>query len=257
MKVAVISTQSSAGKTSIMITLGAVLAKLKRRHVYYMSTGTLVNFFRPYPESDIVRWGRPAELSNAINSNDIGLAEALTVSLTQYGDYPICSFDDSTPTDRKADIYGGLPKLIGNMDLALLEVANDTPYDLAKAMIDKSNLVLIIAEQSMNTVQDIKDVIAKYDLKDNYRVIINKYDANISSLKSIESMMKLPKGSKLISIPYNPTLAKYMDQRMYHNAIPKIVKAEAGFTGIRAGIYEILKTIYSGVKYIPEVSEWA
>lgn len=252
MKIAVISTKSSFGKTYFALTSGGTMAKVLKEASYLFTTGSFDDYFGMVQNIDVKMFGRTPELQACIRANSLENAESFSSSLTLDGLYPICAFSDSSSIDAKANAYNGFATLVKPTTPILLEIDNMADRELNSRLIHESDVAVIISNPAFGCTKKIDDIMQMYNIKIPTFVLFNNWNPATAGTKDFKSWYS----GKYFLYSYNPMALKYINKRASERLLVDIVKGGSGLGSLRNEIYSIFSYLYKPVK-IPEVSKWS
>lgn len=252
MKIALISTRSTSGKTVTSLLLGGIWAKISKTHVYHMTTGSFDEYFNTAPEIDLKMKGHTPELKTSLRAASIESAESFATSFTNAGNYPICEFSDPTSPEEKAEAVKGFSTLLTPSSLVLIEISNDADVETNSAVINACDVALVIARPIAGEYERVKEILSKYSVVIPHLVLLNGVNNRAITVKELQVWFP----EKFLTLSYNPTIQKYLNKRKLEGLLDSIVRADNDTTTLRQEIHGILSRLYAPVK-IQEVSRWA
>ena len=252
MKIALISTRSTSGKTVTSLLLGGIWAKISNTHVYHMTTGSFDEYFNTAPEIDLKMKGHTPELKTSLRAASIESAESFATSFTSAGNYPICEFSDPTSPEEKADAVKGFSTLLTPSSLVLIEISNNADVETNSEIINACDVALVIARPIAGEYERVKEILAKYSVTIPHLVLLNEVNNRAITVKELQVWFP----EKFLTLSYNPTIQKYLNKRKLEGLLDSIVRADNDTTTLRQEIHGILSRLYAPVK-IQEVSRWA
>ena len=252
MKIALISTRSTSGKTVTSLLLGGIWAKISKTHVYHMTTGSFDEYFNTAPEIDLKMKGHTPELKTSLRAASIESAESFATSFTNAGNYPICEFSDPTSPEEKAEAVKGFSTLLTPSSLVLIEISNDADVETNSAVINACDVALVIARPIAGEYERVKEILYKYSVVIPHLVLLNGVNNRAITVKELQVWFP----EKFLTLSYNPTIQKYLNKRKLEGLLDSIVRADNDTTTLRQEIHSILSRLYAPVK-IQEVSRWA
>lgn len=252
MKVALLSTRSTSGKTTVSLLLGGVWARISKTHVYHMTTGSFDEYFNAAPDIDLRMKGHTPELKTSLRAASIESAESFATSFTAAGNYPVCEFSDPTSPEEKADAVKGFASILPASSLILVEVSNDADVETNSAVINACDVVLVLARPMVGEGKRVEEILKKYSVTIPHLVLVNQVNSRAVTVKEMQTWFP----GKFLTLSYNPTIQKYLNKRKLEGLIDSVLRADNDTTTLRQELHGILARLYAPVK-IPEVSRWA
>lgn len=252
MKIALISTHSTSGKTTMGLLLGGVGAQIFKTPSYLMTTGSFDSHFNVCADIDIKMRGHTPEIRAALRAASVKDAESFSTSLVSAGLYPICEFSDPSLPEEKADVVKGFASLLDAKALVMVEICNDAKAEDNRAIIESCDVAIIIARPIMGEYENVKKIIDKYKIEIPHVLLLN--EVNPLAVTTKELQVWFPE--KFWTFSYNPAIPKFFNKRKTEQLVDGLLKADYGTGTLRQEIYNLLSKLYHPVK-IPEVSRWA
>lgn len=252
MKIALISTRSTSGKTTLSMLMGGVGARVFKTPSYLMTTGSFDSHFDICADIDVKMRGHTPEIKAALRAASVKDAESFATSFTMAGVYPICEFSDPSLPDEKAGVVKGFSALLPPTALTLVEIDNAAKLEDNREIISVCDVAIIIARPIKGEYKRVKEVIDRYQLSIPYIILLNQ--VNPLAVTTKELQMWFPE--KFFTFSYNPTIQKFFCKRKTEQLIEGILRADYGTGTLRQEMYNLLAKLYAPVK-IPEVSRWA
>lgn len=252
MKIALISTHSTYGKTTLGLLLGGVGAQVFKTPSYLMTTGSFDSHFNVCADIDVKMRGHTPEIKAALRAASVKDAESFATSLTNAGLYPICEFSDPSLPEEKAEVVKGFAGLLNPKALVMVEISNEANVEDNRAIIETCDVAIIIARPIMGEYENVKKIIDKYKIEIPHVLLLN--EVNPLAVTTKELQIWFPE--KFWTFSYNPAIPKFFNKRKAEQLVEGLLRADFGTGTLRQEIYNLLSKLYHPVK-IPEVSRWA
>ena len=253
MKVALISTPSTSGKTVLSFLLGCTWAKVMKTKSYHMTTGTFDEYFNLVPDIDVKMRGKTRELRTALRSASVESAESFATSFTTSGNYPVCEFTDPSSPEEKAEVLKGFAALLPSItSLVLVEINNNADLEDNIAVINACNVALVLCRPIMGEYDAYKKILEKYKVEIPAFPLLTQLNPLTVTKKELDIWFP----EKYFTFSYNPAIQKFINKRKADMLIDAIIKVDFGTQTIRQELHNILARIYHPTK-IPEVSRWS
>ena len=252
MKIALISTRSTSGKTLTSLLIGGIGARIFKTPAYHMTTGSFDEYFNLAQDIDLKMKGHTPELHAALRAASVQDAESFATSFTSAGNYPICEFSDPSSPEEKASALKGFAGLLSPTSLVLVEINNYADVEANSAVIDACDVALILARPMMGEYERVKEIIDKYNVRIPHMLLINQVNNLSVTVKELQAWFP----EKFLTLSYNPTVQKFLNKRKLEQLIDGVLRADFGTGTLRQEVYNILSKLYAPVK-IPEVTRWS
>lgn len=252
MKIALISTPSTSGKTIMSLLLGGIWARVMKTKSYHMTTGSFDEYFNILPDIDIKMRGHTRELRASLRAASIESAESFATSFTAQGNYPICEFSDPSSAEEKADTLRGFASLLPPTGLILVEINNDANLEDNIEIINACDVALILCRPISGEMERVKSIAARYKVQVPYFPLLMQLNPLSVTKKELDIWFN----TKYLTFSYSPVIQKFVNKRKADMLLEAIIKVDYNTSTLRQEIYNILATLYAPVK-IPEVSRWS
>ena len=252
MKIALISTPSTSGKTVMSLLLGGIWARVMKTKSYHMTTGSFDEYFNILPDIDIKMRGHTREVRAALRAASIESAESFATSFTAQGNYPICEFSDPSSAEEKADTLRGFASLLPPSGLVLVEICNEANLEDNIEIINACDVALIICRPIMGEYERVKSIKEKYQIKiPSFPLLMQ-----VNNLAVTKKELDIWFPTKYLTLSYTPVIQKFINKRKADMLLDAVIKVDFNTSTLRQEIYNILSVLYAPVK-IPEVSRWS
>lgn len=252
MKIALISTPSTSGKTILSFLLGCTWSRVMKTKSYHMTTGTFDEYFNLVPDIDVKMRGKTRELRTSLRSASIDSAESFATSFTPYGNYPICEFTDPSSPEEKADVLKGFATLLPNTGLILVEISNQADLADNIAVINACDVALVLCRPIMGEYANYKKTLEKYKVEIPAFPLLAQVNPLTVTKKELDAWFP----EKYLTMSYNPAIQKFINKRKADQLIGAVIKVDFCTQTLRQELHTILSRLYHPYK-IPEVGRWS
>lgn len=263
MKVAVISTVPTLGKTTLIQVLGSVYSRSQGRDVSIFSTGNAQD------NIDIItNISRSLELDSPhVFKSMVEGAAKDAKELFNYGVqsgeervyiYDILSANMEQKT-KEEFLISAINKIPST--LTLVEISGDPLSPLNRDVLSTCDCALFLLTTSIKSIKTYKEIISSdlpTNVKFNKAIVVAQYNPVVSSIKKVAQELKL-KDSDLYRFPYNNMVAKHafngsLDKLAYNI----VVTGDSEVVNLRMPIQEIMEFIFNTErnKIIRSIDKW-
>lgn len=262
MKVAVISTVPTCGKTTLIEVLGSVYSRSQGRDVVVFTTGEAKDNFEQVTNITAnAALDNPYVFKAMVENSGLDAKELLNYGF-QAGDEHVFMYDILGSSMGKSEKEEFLLEAIETVpaDLTLIEIHGDINSELNLKVLRKCDCCLILTEQSprglrllAKTLNEITIPAMKY----NHAIVISKCDPIVASDKkmadqlktTVQALYKFPRSSVLAKLAYNGQL----DRAAYN-----IIVGDYELVNLRTPMLEIMQFIFDAPnrKVIRGVEKW-
>lgn len=253
MKVALISTPSTSGKTTIGFLLGCVWARIMKTKSYHMTTGSFDEYFNMLPDIDIKMRGHTRELRAALRAASIESAESFATSFTSQGNYPICEFSDPSSPEEKGDTLRGFATLLPPTGIILVEISNDANLEDNINVINSCDVALILCRPMQGEAARVRDTMHKYNITIPSFPLLMQVNNLTVTKKELDIWFA---GMKYLTFSYSPAIQKFINKKKADALVNAIINVDFNTGTLRQELHNILAMLYAPVK-IPEVNKWS
>lgn len=262
MKVAVLSTVPTCGKTTLVEILGGVYSRSQGRNTVILSTGDARDIMSMVTRDNGVGALDNAHIVKAMIDNAGDDAENLLNYGERAGDEHVYIFDVLNAAMSKEELSEFLLNAIKKIpaDLTLIEICGDVNSELNRKVLEVCDCSLILVEHSIkgckSLVQLIKDMPAGR-AKVNRGIILSKYDATVCSDKAFASKLGM-KAQNIFKFPYNPQVTKLAFNGELDRIVYNIIVGEHEVVNLRRACQDIMEYLFNSDrrKVVREIERW-
>lgn len=264
MKVAVISTVPTCGKTTFIEVLGSVYSRSQGRDVAVFSTGNAsenIEMITNYTDNEALR--NPYVFRAMVQNNDQGDKMLLDYGI-QAGDEHVYMFDVLGSAMAEEDKEEFIIEAINTIpvDLTLVEIHGDLQSNLNTNVLNVCDCCLVLTEQSprgFRLAGAISEKLPNPALAHNMATIISKCDPIVAGDKAMASNMKIGVNS-LYRFPRSSMIAKLAYNGELDTAAYNIIIGDAELVQFRVPMLEIMQFLFDDQtrnrKVIRGIDKW-
>lgn len=261
-KVALISTGQTLGKSCLATVLGGVYSRSQGRNVAIFSTGDatditdLVDTFSKAGDID------SPHIFKAMVENATEDEKVLFNYGVQAGDehvYVYNILNASMPMEDKKELLISAIKKVP-ADLTIIEINGDINNEINQKVLEICDCALWLVDTSLKGVKKYKEIYNSIDIpniKYNHAIVMSKYNNVIVSDKKFAGLLNV-KTAELFKMPYNNMIGKYallgQLDRLAHN----IIIGDCEVVDLRMPLQEIMSFLFNTPtrKIIRSIDKW-
>lgn len=261
MKVAVISTAPTCGKSVFIEILASVYSRSQGRDACIFSTGNakdnleLIDVYQDNKELN-----NPHVLRAMLNNSEND--KTLQNYGVQSGDEHVFIFDILNAAMEQEDKEEFLLEAIDKIpaDLTLIEICGDVESSINRRVMDICDCSLILMDTSLKGIRMLNETYAKLPagaMRVNSAVVMSKLNPAVASDKKMSSLMKATQAC-LYKFPYNTTVAKLAIDGRLDKVAYNIIIGDNEVVGLRVTMLEIMQYLFDTQKrkVIREIAKW-
>lgn len=262
MKVAVISTVPTCGKTVFCEILGGLYSRSQGREVAIFTTGNAKDNIELVSSRIYDRRLDSPQIFRAMVQNAGEDAKELLNYGVQAGEEHVYIYDIMGSSMAKNDQEDFLIEAINTVpvDLTLIEICGDIKSELNERALATCDCCLLLTEQSHRGFRTLSDMIRGFTLPNliyNRAIVISQCDPVVASDKkmaeemkiTVASLYKFPRSSQVAKLAYNGELDK---------AAYNIIAGDSELVSYRTPMLEIMQFLFDTPtrKIIRGIDKW-
>lgn len=263
MKVAVLSTVSTCGKSSFIEVFGGVYSRSQRREVVVFSTGDATDII-----NIVTNLAKKAELDNPyivkamVENAGNDDADNLRNYGIQAGDEHVYIFDILNTTLKQDEKEQFLLTSIEKVpaDLTLIEICGDPNSDLNKRVLALCDCSIILTDVSIKGCMNLAEIFEKMPrciALTNKALVMSRCNAIVASDKKIASAIKM-KQTEIYKFPYNAIVGKMAFDGELDRICYDIVTGDYAVSEFRMPMQMLMEFVYDTPtrKIIRSMDRW-
>lgn len=263
MKIAVLSTVSTCGKSTFIEVFGGVYSRSQRREVVAFSTGNALDIINM-----VTNLTKTAELDNPyivksmVDNASNEDADTLRNYGIQAGDEHVYIFDILNTTMEQADREEFLLSAISKVpaDMTLIEICGDPNSDLNKQVLRLCDCSIILTDVSIKGCMYLEDIFKKMPrctALANRALVMSRYNPNVASDKKISSVINM-KQTDIYKFPYNPVIGKLGFDGELDRVVYDIIQGDHNVSDFRMPMQMLMEFVYDTPtrKIIRSIDRW-
>lgn len=263
MKVAVLSTVPTCGKSTFIEIFGGVYSRSQGREVVVFSTGNALDNINM-----ITNLAKTAELDNPyiVKSMVENASEQDADSLRNYGiqagDEHVYMFDILNTTmsqgDREDFLINSIKKIPA--DMTLIEICGNPNSDLNKKVLNLCDCSIILTDVSIKGCMNLTEIFEKMPkciALANKALVMAKLDPVVASDKKIASAIHM-KQTSIYKFPYNPIVGKLGFDGELDRICYQIITGDYNVQNFRMPLQMLMEFVYDTPtrKIIRSMDRW-
>lgn len=263
MKVAVLSTVPTCGKSTFVEIFGGVYSRSQRREVVIFSTGDALDVINM-----VTNLAKTAELDNPYivksmveNANNED-ADSLRNYGIQAGDEHVFIFDILNTTLQQAEKEEFLLSAIEKVpaDMTLIEICGDPNSDLNKKVLNLCDCSIILTDVSIKGCMNLAEIFEKMPkciALTNKALVMSRCNPIVASDKKISSAIKM-RLTDIYKFPYNPVVGKLAFDGELDRICYNITVGDYNVSEFRMPLQMLMEFVYDTPtrKIIRSIDRW-
>lgn len=261
MKVAVISTVPTLGKTTLCQILGGVFSRSQGQACSILSTGNTrdnIEIVTSYMRNELL--DSAYVFKSQLEASDFQEDALLNYGIRS-GDERLFIFDimnsNMSKDEKEETLIMAMNKLPSKLNL--VEICGDVRDTFNRSVLTECDCAIILVDQSLKSIREyakLRDALPKY-LPDNHAVVVANYNAFIMSDKNFANTTKIPIVNTY-KFPYVPALKKQSIKSELDKVPYDIVYGNHEYIILRTMCQELMEYIFDTKtrKVIRGIDKW-
>lgn len=263
MKVAILSTVPTCGKSSFIDVFGGVYSRSQRREVVAFSTGNALDIINMVTNaSKTAELDNPYIVKSMVENASNEDADSLRNYGIQAGDEHVYIFDILNTTLKQDEKEQFLLSAIEKVpaDLTLIEICGDPNTDLNRRVLNLCDCSIILTDVSIKGCMNLAEIFEKMPrciALTNKALVMSRCNAIVAGDKKISEAIKM-KQTDIYKFPYNPIIGKLAFDGELDRVAYDIVNGDYNVSEFRMPLQMLMEFVYDTPtrKIIRSIDRW-